>query len=131
MTTHRAPVARRGERSSARLSTWQVVSLVLLLAIATYGCNQDGGAAGAPAPWADAQPAAPVAATSALARAPEPVRTAFAKHHPGSTVTRVRHRLMPDGSVHYTLSSTDARGESREDVYHANGTLVSSPDSNR
>src|SRR4051794_9229535 len=104
---------------------WQIVVAAVLFALATSGCKTSAAPAGAPA--AQAAPA-PVASTSMLDRLPAPVREKFVKDREGATVQRVKHRLYPDGVVHYMISSTDAKGVHHEDEYRADGVLVSKPD---
>jgi hypothetical protein len=111
---------------------WHALVVALLIAVITAGCSSGNSS---PAPAKPAGPMGPVAPApvapdtsplSPLARAPKAVQDAFAKDYPdGATVAKVRHRLMPDGFVHYTINSTDLRyGKAHEDEYRADGVKV-------
>src|SRR4051812_27439763 len=113
---------------------WHVVAVALLVTAMTAGCssgNSGGGSAGAKpgTPMGPSAPAKPTAAEpsplSPLSRAPKAVRDTFNKDYPdGANVTKMRHMLMPDGLVHYTLTSTTPDGKVHVDEYRADGVKV-------
>jgi len=109
---------------------WHALAAALLIAVITMGCSSgDSGASAGPkpamGPTAPQTVAADTSALSPLARTPQAVRDAFANDYRfGATVTKVKHRLMPDGFVHYTINSTDPEGTAHVDEYRADGVKV-------
>ena len=102
---------------------WHVLAAMLMLLLTTTsGCTHDAPAtAGAPA----VQPApAPVASMNKLDQLPPPVRDAFMRDRRDATVLRTSHRMMTDGVVHYTITSTAADGAAHTDEYRADGVHV-------
>jgi hypothetical protein len=125
---------KRGGQVGFSPFLWHVVIAALLVTLITSGCssgNSSGGSPGAKpgapmGPFAPAKPAAAEpSALSPLARAPKAVRDAFNNdYRDGANVTKMRHMLMPDGLVHYTITSTDSSGKEHVDEYRADGVKV-------
>ncbi len=108
---------------------------LFIVAMCLVGCNSGSGSAGGsgsepvngpPSPQQPAPAPTAVNSTSPLARAPQKVRDQFAKDRPDAKVSKVKGRMSPDGSVHYTITSTDKDGKRHDDEYRADGVLLKS-----
>ena len=104
---------------------WHTAAAALLATLATFspGCNS-GTSAAAPSQQTVPVPKASMDKSDQL---PPAVRDSFFKDREGSTVLRVKHRMQPDGMVHYTISSIDAQQQTHSDEYRSDGMRIGPP----